>query len=155
MASVIEQGVTRREFLVRSATLAGGAFLSIGVPPGLRSGEVAEVEIASKGNAAPAAKGFLIPAISLIDARADQGMVYVVSEDGKATRRAVQLEGLVDGGVVVVARLNDEFTVKTFRLIDGLPWLYPANENYEPIEITEGADFEVWGCVTFAITSLK
>ena len=39
MASVIEQGVTRREFLVRSATLAGGAFLSIGVPPGLRTGE--------------------------------------------------------------------------------------------------------------------
>ena len=39
MASPIEQGVTRREFLVRSATLAGGAFLGVGVPPGLRSGD--------------------------------------------------------------------------------------------------------------------
>ena len=34
MANPTEQGVTRREFLVRSATIAGGAFLSIGVPPG-------------------------------------------------------------------------------------------------------------------------
>jgi isoquinoline 1-oxidoreductase len=39
MASAIEQSVTRREFLVRSATLGGAAFLSIGVPPGLRTGE--------------------------------------------------------------------------------------------------------------------
>jgi isoquinoline 1-oxidoreductase len=39
MANPTEQGVTRREFLVRSATIAGGAFLSIGVPPSLRGGE--------------------------------------------------------------------------------------------------------------------
>src|SRR5512147_2961076 len=39
MANPTEQGVTRREFLVRSATIAGGAFLSIGVPPSLRMGE--------------------------------------------------------------------------------------------------------------------
>src|SRR5512145_384215 len=38
MANTTETGVTRREFLVRSATLAGGAFLSIGVPPSLVGG---------------------------------------------------------------------------------------------------------------------
>jgi DNA polymerase V len=61
----------------------------------------------------------------------------------------------VKDGSIVVARLNDEFVVKRFRVINGCPWLYPANDQYEPIEITEGADFEIWGCVTFAITSLK
>jgi DNA polymerase V len=60
----------------------------------------------------------------------------------------------VKDGSIVVARLNDEFVVKRFRMINGRPWLYPANDQYEPIEITEGADFEIWGCVTFAITSL-
>jgi DNA polymerase V len=61
----------------------------------------------------------------------------------------------VKDGSIVVARLNDEFVVKRFRVINERPWLYPANDQYEPIEITEGADFEIWGCVTFAITSLK
>ena len=61
----------------------------------------------------------------------------------------------VKDGRIVVARLDGEFTVKRFRFIDGRPWLYSANERYEPIEITEDTDFEIWGCVTFAITSLK
>src|SRR5262249_3385285 len=61
----------------------------------------------------------------------------------------------VRDGRVVVARLDDQFTIKRFRLIDGRPWLYSANEAYEPIQITEDTDFEIWGCVTFAITSLK
>jgi DNA polymerase V len=61
----------------------------------------------------------------------------------------------VSDGRIVVARLDDQLAVKRFRLIDGRPWLYSANEQYEPIEITEEIDFEIWGCVTFAITSLK
>ena len=39
MANTTEIGVTRREFLVRSATLAGGAFLSVGVAPSLVGGK--------------------------------------------------------------------------------------------------------------------
>ena len=40
MANTTEAGaVTRREFLVRSATLAGGAFLSVGVAPSLVGGK--------------------------------------------------------------------------------------------------------------------
>jgi DNA polymerase V len=61
----------------------------------------------------------------------------------------------VKDGSIVVARLNDEFVVKRFRLIDGRQWLYPANEAYEPIEVTEDTDFEIWGRVTFAITTLR
>jgi DNA polymerase V len=59
----------------------------------------------------------------------------------------------VGDGAIVVARVNDEFCVKQLRVIDGRPWLYPANDNYFPIEITEEMDFEIWGRVTYSITS--
>jgi len=59
----------------------------------------------------------------------------------------------VKDGHIVVARLDDQFTIKRVHLIDGRPWLYSANEEYEPIEVTEDTDFEIWGRVTFAITS--
>jgi DNA polymerase V len=56
---------------------------------------------------------------------------------------------------VVVARVNDEFCVKQLRIIGGKCWLYPANPEYQPIEITEGDDAEVWGVVTYAITDIN
>jgi DNA polymerase V len=58
-------------------------------------------------------------------------------------------------GAIVVARVNDEFCVKQLQLIKGRCWLYPANEKYQPIEITDGDDAEVWGVVTHAITDLN
>lgn len=73
----------------------------------LKSGEVAEVLIAAAPIAnQPVAATFLIPAIALIDARADQGLVYVVGEDSKATRRSVQTEGVTDAGVIVTGGLK-------------------------------------------------
>lgn len=39
MADSIEQGLSRRDFLVRSAVLAGGGFLSVAVPPSMFGGE--------------------------------------------------------------------------------------------------------------------
>jgi DNA polymerase V len=79
---------------------------------------------------------------SMVDAGINDGDLIVID-------RADQ----VRDGAIVVARLNEEFVVKRFCLIDGRPWLYPANEAYEPIEVTEDTDFEIWGRVTFAITS--
>lgn len=75
-------------------------------PRDLKSGEVAEVRIAAKPTTGPARAMYLIPAISLIDARADQGMVYVVDQSGKATRRSIQTEGVTDAGVVVTGGLQ-------------------------------------------------
>jgi DNA polymerase V len=56
---------------------------------------------------------------------------------------------------IVVVRVNDEFCVKQLRILKGRYWLYPANERYQPVEITGGDDAEVWGVVTHAITDLK
>ncbi len=75
----------------------------------LRSGEVAEVVIFTGAPAADAAAQavLFIPAISLIDARADQAMIYVVDNAGVARRRAIRTEGVTDQGVAVVEGLKE------------------------------------------------
>jgi len=89
---------------------------------------------------------YFMPAVgdSMVEAGINNGDLLVIdrAED-------------VKNGSIVVARIGDEFTVKRFCLIDGLPFLCSENEKYKPIEITEETDFEIWGCVTFAITSLR
>jgi DNA polymerase V len=58
-----------------------------------------------------------------------------------------------DDGDIVIARINDELCVKRLRLHHGRIWLMPENEDYQPIEVTDGMDFEVWGRVMHSIRS--
>lgn len=54
-------------------------------------------------------------------------------------------------GNIVLAVLDGEFTIKTLgRNKDGNARLLPANSTgaYQPIEITEEMNFEIWGVVT-------
>lgn len=67
---------------------------------GLRSGQVAELVIFS--SQAEAAR-ITIPATALLDARADQGVVYVIEAGDIARRRAVRTAG-VEGEDVVIAQ---------------------------------------------------
>jgi len=76
-------------------------------PAGLRSGEVAEVVIAGRADAQEIATVHVVPAISLIDARADQGVVFVVDVEGKARRRAIETGGVSDRGVTILKGLSD------------------------------------------------
>ncbi len=76
-------------------------------PAGLRSGEVAEVVIAGRADAQQTATVHVVPAIALIDARADQGVVFVVDAEGKARRRAVETGGVSDRGVTILKGLAD------------------------------------------------
>jgi hypothetical protein len=71
----------------------------------LRSGTVGEVEVAASGASAPAST-IIIPTLSLLDARADQGAVFVVDSDGVARRRAVRTAGVTQEGVLVVEGLG-------------------------------------------------
>ncbi len=51
-------------------------------------------------------------------------------------------------GDIVLAVLNGGFTIKTLsRHKSGAPRLLPANKDFQPIEITEEMQFEVWGVV--------
>jgi DNA polymerase V len=63
--------------------------------------------------------------------------------------RAVEAED----GDIVIARINDELCVKHLSLREGRTWLIPDNPKFQPIEIIESMDFEVWGRVMHAIRS--
>lgn len=71
----------------------------------LRSGTVAEVEVTASGAAATAPE-IIVPTLSLLDARADQGVVFVVDAEGLARRRAVRTAGVTQAGVIVVEGLS-------------------------------------------------
>ncbi|HVX00652.1 MAG TPA: translesion error-prone DNA polymerase V autoproteolytic subunit [Candidatus Babeliaceae bacterium] len=55
---------------------------------------------------------------------------------------------------IVVARINDELTVKRIKVNGNTLYLVPDSDEYKPIEITESMDFEVWGVVISVIRQL-
>ena len=60
----------------------------------------------------------------------------------------------VQNNSIVLAVIDNEFTVKSIKKNAGKLYLNPANDNYKPIEITEDMNFHVWGVVTFVIHAL-
>ena len=52
---------------------------------------------------------------------------------------------------IVLAVINNEFTVKRVNVSDKKLYLMPENENFTPIKITEDMDFKVWGVITYVI----
>lgn len=57
----------------------------------------------------------------------------------------------VSNNKIIIARINDELTVKRIKMEHGKTFLVPDNEKYQPIEVTSEMDFEVWGVVIFII----
>lgn len=55
---------------------------------------------------------------------------------------------------IVVAVVNGEFTVKRVSKRRDKLLLISENDNYAPLEIKEGTDFEVWGVVIHVIHSV-
>jgi RND family efflux transporter MFP subunit len=72
----------------------------------IRSGMVAEVEIAAEAASEALETAILVPTLSLLDARADQGVVFVVDAENIARRRAVRTSGVTQAGVLVVEGLQ-------------------------------------------------
>lgn len=88
---------------------ATGAFeveVEVSSPTGLRSGMVAEVDVAAIPASATDTAAILVPTLALLDARADQGVVFVVDADNVARRRAVRTSGITQDGVLVVEGLT-------------------------------------------------
>lgn len=54
-------------------------------------------------------------------------------------------------GKVVIAALNGEMAVKTFRKIEGKTYLFSANSKFLPIEIMPFWQFEIQGIVKHVI----
>jgi DNA polymerase V len=52
---------------------------------------------------------------------------------------------------VVIAVVDGNLTVKRIRKIKGKVFLMPENEDYEPLQIKQEMNVEVWGVVTTVI----
>lgn len=57
-------------------------------------------------------------------------------------------------GKVVIAVLDGQFTVKTLEKKRGKIRLLPANPDFEPIEMKDEQELQIWGVVTNVIHSL-
>ena len=51
-------------------------------------------------------------------------------------------------GSIVVASVSQEFTLKRIRKSGSRVFLMPENARFQPIELTEDSDCEIFGCVT-------
>ncbi len=52
---------------------------------------------------------------------------------------------------VVIAIVDGEFMLKRLIIKKGEYWLVPENDEFQPVQITEDADFIIWGVVTYVI----
>lgn len=78
---------------------------------------------------------------SMIDAKIYDGDIIIVDKSNRSPSKHE----------VAVCELNGEYTIKHVLQKDGRVWLYPANPDYQPIEVKECDDFSVWGVVTYTI----
>lgn len=102
--AALEARVTRVGAQSDALTGAFEVEIEISTPQALRSGMVAEVSIAAAASAQISA-ALLVPPLALLDARADQGVVFVVDAQNVARRRAVRTAGISQAGVLVVEGL--------------------------------------------------
>lgn len=72
----------------------------------LLSGEVASVSLPRAETAGADQTQLEVPLLALLDARADQGVVYVLDAQNRAHRRSVETGGVVDGAVIVLSGLS-------------------------------------------------
>lgn len=86
----------------------------------------------------------------------DPGHMFLIEATGDSMEQDRIYEGdllVVDGsieprhGMIVIAAIDGEYTVKRFFKQDGKIKLVPANSNYPEIDITEDKHFSVAGVV--------
>jgi DNA polymerase V len=80
---------------------------------------------------------------SMINAAICDGDILVIDRARKAEQNSI-----------VLALLNEEFTVKRLHKQGATILLIPENPAYELIRITDEMDFQVWGVVTYCIHRL-
>jgi len=58
-------------------------------------------------------------------------------------------------GDIVIACISGDFTVKRLRITGKVVALQPENPSYELIPLTDHADAEIWGVVTYVIKKTR
>lgn len=116
----------------------------------------------------PVSAGFPSPADDYLEGKLDLNQ-YLIQHEAATFFVRVRGDSMIGSGIhsgdllivdralqptdrhVVIAVVNGELTVKRICRRGEKLMLVPDNGNYEPLEITEGTDFEVWGVVTHVI----
>ncbi len=80
---------------------------------------------------------------SMLDAGIEDGDILVID-------RSIDFQD----GMTAVCFIDGEFTVKRLKIEKDKIWLMPANEKYNPIEVTPENEFMIWGIVTFVIKNM-
>ena len=81
---------------------------------------------------------------SMVDAGINPGDILIVDRAAEPIHKKV-----------VIAIVDGELTVKRLYSEKGKWYLVPDNPEFEPIEITEDMNFQIWGVVTYAIHKMK
>lgn len=117
------------------------------------------------------AAGFPSPAQDYMDLSLDLNKELIKHPSatfyGRVKGTSMKDAGIDDGDILVIDRsleyrdgmtavcfIDGEFTVKKLKLENQKVYLIPANDDFEPIEITEENEFIVWGIVTFVIKKM-
>ena len=117
------------------------------------------------------AAGFPSPAEDYIDLALDLNKELIDNPSstfyGRVKGHSMKDAGIADGDVLVIDKaretvsgktavcfIDGEFTLKKIKLAGSRLFLMPANDAFEPIEVTEENDFIVWGIVTYIIKKM-
>ena len=117
------------------------------------------------------AAGFPSPAEEYLEKQIDLIKMLILHPSAtylvRAQGRSMEGVGIYDGdilivdrsikpvsGKIVVAAVDGGLVVKRLIILNNRCFLHSANPSYEPLEIREGADLQVWGVVTKVVHDL-
>lgn len=112
--------------------------------------------------------GFPSPADDYIDVKLDLNKELVSNAESTFYARVVGTSmigaGINDGDLLVIDKsleprngniavcfIDGEFTVKRINIEKGRCFLVPENPQFDPIEIKQENQFQIWGIVTYVI----
>ena len=76
-----------------------------------------------------------------------------VGREINLAKRNIDKSIQASNGKIAVCFIDGDFTVKKIKLENKKCWLMPANDKYQPIEINEQNDLQIWGIVIHVIKS--
>ena len=77
---------------------------------------------------------------SLIEADIHEGYILIIDKSLEPRE-----------GDLAVCCVDGEFTLKYIKIEQDVVWLIPANKDFQPIKVTAGNEFVIWGIVTYSI----
>tara|TARA_R110001592_G_scaffold363221_1_gene681576 strand:+ start:5762 stop:6211 length:450 start_codon:yes stop_codon:yes gene_type:complete len=112
--------------------------------------------------------GFPSPALDFVDVSIDLNK-HLIKHPSATFYGRVKGESLKNAGInnndlliidrsleptnnkIAVCFIDGEFTAKRIKIAKNEIWLYPENDDYQPIMVNEDNDFLIWGIVTHVI----